>query len=126
SLGIAIFVGVESLVLYLWLIPRHGALGDAIATLVALTTYNVLKQWGLRNTAGIGLFDRSLVRIYGLIAASAAVLLLAVVLLDLPLVPGVVLAAVASLVVLRAGQRELDVTRTFPELARMPVLGRLM
>lgn len=107
------------------LIPTYGALGAAMATGVTLIAHNLFKQYGL-SMAGIEFFVWRYVRVYvSIIAATVAVL--AVQVLLRPATPVVLLlAAAASIAVFVVNRRLLDVTDTFPELKRVPLLRRLV
>jgi hypothetical protein len=108
------------------LIPAYGAVGAGVGTCVTLLGHNFLKQWALRRGTGISLLDRSHVRVYGSIVVATVLLGLVALIVDLPAVVAVVLALVASAAVLRINRSELRVSDTFPELARVPLLGRIL
>jgi O-antigen/teichoic acid export membrane protein len=113
-----------NVVLNLLLIPPLGALGAAIATGATLLAHNILKQAGL-SMAGIRIFERRYLRLYGVIAA-AAVAVLAIQVVVAPPAPIVLaLAALASAAVIVVSRRDLDLADTFPELQRIPFLRRL-
>jgi O-antigen/teichoic acid export membrane protein len=107
------------------LIPRFGALGAAVAVLATLLLHNVLKQAGLRGT-GVGVFDARYVRTYGTVVAGAAAVWLVQRVAQPPLAVGVIVAALVSLAVVRLNRRALRLAGTFPELARIPIVGRLV
>lgn len=139
---INVAAAVLNLVLNLALIPLYGALGAAIGTTITLITHNVLKQVGLNRTTGISLFDPRYLRVYVVIAVGALALLvvqaalgpfrgsaevgLGFVRLDLVFMAELGLAAVVSAVVFILTRSELRIEETLPELARIPVLGRLV
>jgi O-antigen/teichoic acid export membrane protein len=107
------------------LIPRWGALGAGIATMIALIVHNLFKQAGLKLGTGIHLFEWRYLRVYLVIALCTAGLL-AIQLATSPPVPlGLGLAALAALVVLLSNRRMLEVDQMFPEARRLPVLGWL-
>jgi O-antigen/teichoic acid export membrane protein len=108
------------------LIPRFDALGAAVANLTTLVVHNLLKQAGLRLSGGIELYRRELTPIYVAIVATAGLLFALQQVVAPPLVVGLVLAGVASLIVLMVARPRLDIMDTFPELGRMPYLGRLL
>jgi O-antigen/teichoic acid export membrane protein len=117
---------VLNVALNLALIPAHGALGAAVATAATLITHNALKQWGLRRGTGIDVFDRHYLRVYVIVLLAAGALAGVQLLLRPGLAVGLVLSAVASLAVLVANRRLLEVGSTFPELQRVPLLRRLL
>ncbi|MGD9750399.1 MAG: flippase [Acidimicrobiia bacterium] len=115
-----------NLAMNLVLIPRYGALGAAIANLATLAFHNVLKQVGLQLGTGVELFRRDMAGIYAAIVAHTVALLLVQSWLDPPFPVGVGLAGVASLSVLLFARRRLDLSATFPELSRLPLVGSLL
>jgi O-antigen/teichoic acid export membrane protein len=123
---ISVVAAVVNVALNLVLIPSHGAIGAGIATAATMVAHNVLKQAGLRRGTGISVFERRHGRVYVVIAAATAALLAA----QWALSPGPVLAlamvAVASGAVLRLSRRSLRIGDMFPELLRVPLLGRLV
>ena len=114
-----------NLALNLVLIPRYGALGAAIGTATALAVFNVAKQLGLWLVTGITPFDLKYGRVYATIAAGVGTLALLQRGLSLSLYPSLALVLLASLAILGANRRILRVGATFPELARLPLAGRL-
>jgi O-antigen/teichoic acid export membrane protein len=126
TVAINLTAAVANLVLNLTLIPRFGALGAAIATMSTMVFHNILKQAGLRRGTGIDLFAWQYLRVYVFVAAAAAALGLAQVLLHPPLWVGLPLAAIASLVVVVANRRLLQVQETFPEVLKLPFMRRLL
>jgi O-antigen/teichoic acid export membrane protein len=113
-----------NLVLNVVLIPRYGALGAALATAATLIAHNVGKQAGLRSV-GIALFPRRYLRLYGAVTVLSAGLLAVQYLADLPLLPGLALAGIASVAVVVVSRDQLDVNETFPELLRIPLVRRI-
>lgn len=121
-----IVVIIVSLGLGLLLVPRWGALGVGVANGTSLVFQNVITQIALRRTLGTAFIDRTYLRCYAIIVVVAAALWGLDVLLSPGLVVSLVLASAASLLVLLLNRRVLDLTDTFPELRRVPVLGRLL
>jgi O-antigen/teichoic acid export membrane protein len=116
---------VVNVALNVLLIPRYGALGAAMATGATLIAHNLFKQYGLRM-AGIDIFVWRYVRVYASIAVATVGVLAVQVLVRPGVLEVVALAAAASFGVFFVNRRLLDLTDTFPELKRVPVLGRLM
>lgn len=116
---------VGNLLLNAWLIPAHGPLGAAWGTAATVVGYNLLKHLALRRATGVELLPARYRSVYGTIAA-ASLAILAGAVLDLPLVPAAGVAAVAAAAVLWVGRRELAVDAMFPELLRVPLLGRFV
>jgi O-antigen/teichoic acid export membrane protein len=121
-----IVTAVIGLGLNLVLIPAYGALGAAIGTASGLILFNVLKQLGLRRGTGISVFDRRYAWVYAVIGAAAIGLAVIQVTVRPGIVPSLVLATLASLVVLALTRRALDVAGTFPEILRLPLMRRIL
>lgn len=107
------------------LIAMFGALGAAIGTTGILVIQNALYQLGLARRTPIRGFEPRYARTYLAIAAAAIGLLV----LDMAAAPPpyvmVFLAALASAILLLMNRDVLSVASTFPELRRIPILGRL-
>lgn len=124
--GVNVFVMALNIGLCFLLAPQYAATGVAAANCAALVTQNLMSQWALRRSMQTAFIDRSCVRCYLVIVACSLALWAFQVLVE----PGVVLcllaAGAASLIVLYASRSSLELTETFPELARIPILGRLL
>jgi O-antigen/teichoic acid export membrane protein len=114
-----------NVVLLLALIPAYGAMGAAIAMSAGLIAQNFLKQAGLRRHTGVDIFDRRYLGIYAAVIACTAGLWAIQAAVDPPLTVGLVLAALASALVLAVSRRQLRIAETFPELTRIPFARRL-
>ena len=115
-----------NIVLNLVLIPVLGPLGAAIGTSTTLVVHNILKQIGLNRATGISLFEPRYLRVYVVLAAGA-VGLLGVQLFWSPIfVVEFALAGLVSLVVFGLTRSELRIADTFPEITRIPVIGRIL
>jgi O-antigen/teichoic acid export membrane protein len=125
-----VFSNVGALVLNIGLafllIPRFGALGAAIAGGGTMVAQNIVNQVVLGRTLHAGGQGESFLRPYlviGLVTVGLGVL-------ELLVHPGIVVAvavtAVGSLVVLRVNRRAMRLASTFPELLRLPLLGRFL
>jgi O-antigen/teichoic acid export membrane protein len=117
---------VANLGLNLLLIPPYGALGAAIGTTSTLIFHNILKQTGLRLGTGINLFDRRYLKVYLVITLTALGLFLIQVLIDVPVYVSLILAGLASLLVVRLNRHLLNVEQTFPELLRLPLVRQIL
>jgi O-antigen/teichoic acid export membrane protein len=115
-----VVTAVINLLLNLFLIPRWGAVGAATGTLCALVIHNILKQTGLLLGTGISIFDWRYARTYVVIVAASASLLAFALLTSLPPWTSVVLAAVASVLVIRLNRSMLTLIHTFPEIMKLP------
>jgi O-antigen/teichoic acid export membrane protein/thymidylate kinase len=108
-----------------WLIPLHGAVGAAIASSGTIILRNVFYQSGLVATAHIGRFPRRAVKVYASVAAAVTVLgVLAWVSAGVVVMTAAV--AVTSLALAWLNRRYLQIGDTFPELAKVPLLGRVL
>ena len=115
-----------NLILLLALIPRLGALGAALATGITLLAFNSLKQYALYRVVGVRLFEWQYLRVYLTIVGATAALAAIQIVLDPPLIVGLVLVGIASLVVLMGGRHHLQLADTFPELGRVPLIRRII
>lgn len=111
--------------LCLWLIPRFGAVGGAVATSATIALRNLFYEVALIATTKVGAVPRAVLGIYASVLAGSAVLYLLLVLSGslAVLVPAVV---TVSVFLAWLNRRFLDVLGTFPELARVPLLVRLL
>jgi O-antigen/teichoic acid export membrane protein len=109
----------------LLLIPRYGALGAAIGTCGTLVAHNFFKQAGLALGTGISLFEWRHLKVYTVIGLSALGLLLIQIAFSPPALVSLVLAGLASALVILINRSSLAVGQTFPELLRFPLMRRL-
>lgn len=116
---------VANVVLNALLIPAHGAIGAAWGTAATVVVYNLLKHLALRRATGVELLPSRYAGVYATIGA-ASVAVGAVAVLDLPLVVALAVVAAGTAAVLAVGRRELAVDAMFPELLRVPLLGRFV
>jgi O-antigen/teichoic acid export membrane protein len=124
--NVSIAAAVGNVIVNLALIPAYGPIGAGIGTCVTLLGHNVLKQWGLRRGTGISVLDPHSRRTYGSILLGSLALLAVNVLLSPPVFVAFALAGVVSLAVVRFNRSELQVAETFPELSRIPLIGRIL
>jgi O-antigen/teichoic acid export membrane protein len=109
-----------------WWIPAYGALGAAAATTLSIIVQNLLHHWGLHRLTEVELFRPAYLGVYASLAAALAGLIAA----DHFLRPhwsveGLLVAGV-SLALLRFHRHTMDIRNVFPELGKLPVLGRLL
>jgi O-antigen/teichoic acid export membrane protein len=121
-----IFVFITAILSYLILIPPLGAVGGALAFAIAVVINNILYHIGLIRFTGTVFFDFSYLRVYAMIIGGTLALLLIQVVFSPPLFVTLPIAALISLVVLRANVRKLQVEEMFPELLKIPVIKRLV
>jgi len=114
-----ILAAVANVGLNLILIPRYGALGAAIGTTTTLILHNLLKQAGLALATGINIFEWSVLRVYVVISAAIAGLVVISALVELNIVAQIALAGAATLVVLLLNRDALRVGDTFPALLKL-------
>lgn len=126
SAVIAVVAALVNLVLLFTLIPEFGTPGAVAASAITLAFYNVLKQAGLRLGSGIPLFERQYLGLYLTIVAAAIVLFVGQQVIELGLIGALALALAATAVVLWVGRAELRIGQTFPEIRRIPLVGRLL
>lgn len=108
------------------LIPPMGPIGAAIGAVVGHVTFTLMKQLGLRATAGVTAFDVAQAGPYFTMAVATAGLVIVRVLwgdLSWLVLPA---AAVASLAVLMSARVKLSVSDTFPELGRFKLLRTIL
>jgi O-antigen/teichoic acid export membrane protein len=122
---INVLAAVGNLAINLILIPTYGPLGAAIGTTVTLLMFNVMKQLGLRGT-GVRLLPAELTRLYLAILAIPTAILVLQLTLEPPLLVGLVLGGLASVVVLRMARPSLRADETFPWLMRLPLIRSIV
>ncbi len=122
---INIATAVLGLLLALWLVPRYGAVGGAAATTAAIVIRNVMYQAGLIATTRIGLAPITAQRVYASVLGAVALLWAVRFLTSSPLVLVPAIAAAAAFLPW-LNRRFLDIAHTFPELARIPLLRRIL
>jgi O-antigen/teichoic acid export membrane protein len=124
--GVNLLVTVLNVAICLLLVQRYGAIGVALANMVALVVQNLLNQWALRRALKTAFIDRSCARCYLVIVLAIAALWLFRELVHPSLVTCLLAAAVASLLVLLAGRGAIELGGTFPELLRLPGIRRFV
>jgi O-antigen/teichoic acid export membrane protein len=121
-----VITAIANVGLNLLLIPRFGAVGAGIATASILVLHNVLKQLGLRFGTGISLFDPVYLPTYLSIAAGAGVVYAFYAYINSPLYVDLGALAVVSIAIFIANRRLMHLSGVFPELRRLPILGRFL
>jgi O-antigen/teichoic acid export membrane protein len=102
------------------LISRYDAVGAALAASVTFALVNLARQVGLRTRTQVGFLDRETAPLYVLVVVVTACYYAVLAALTPPLGVSVGLTALAVAAVLLAARRNLALTDTFPELARLP------
>lgn len=108
------------------LIPPFDAAGAAAATSLTLLVVNVIRQVGLARYTSIHGFVPEAWGPYAGMAAAAAVVIGVQFALSPPTPVSIVLVAVASAAVLALARHAMALAESFPELARLPLVGRLV
>lgn len=120
ALGALIAVGLA------WfLAAEHGALGAAIAISVGLVVQNLVCHVGLVWRTDLRLGQLTFWATYAAIAGAALALFVLSNVVG-PTAWLLVAVAAVTLALLRLFRRSLDIEATFPELARVPLLGALL
>jgi O-antigen/teichoic acid export membrane protein len=122
---INVCAAVANVALNLVLIPRYGPLGAACGTGGTLVVHNLLKQAGLRY-GGIRVFEWRYLRVYAAIVVGALALWGVQETFAPSFVLSLILAGLVSAAIFRIGRTELEIREVFPELLRLPVIGRVV
>jgi O-antigen/teichoic acid export membrane protein len=117
---------IVNLALVLALVPDFGPNGAAIATTVALVARNLFNQLLVVRLTPVSWFDLRYMGVYASVIVGWAALELLEWAVAPPLLAAYVVAAAISLAALRLNRRPLAIADTFPELVRVPLLGRLL
>jgi O-antigen/teichoic acid export membrane protein len=122
----ALLTAAGTVALDLLLIPPLGALGAAIAAAAALIGQNIYYQVALHRTTPVAGFHVRYAAVYGAISIGAAAILFMQLLLHPPLVLSAATVAILTFCLIGIFRGELRLGATFPELRRLPGLGRLV
>lgn len=112
--------------LLLWLCPRHGPLGAAIAVSLARLTGTGLRHAVLLRVPGFETVPVTQKRIWWRILLANVAIGAVGWVWPLPLPVLVVVVGIVALALLRSTAHLLDISRSFPELLRIPLLARLV
>ncbi|HEX6248373.1 MAG TPA: oligosaccharide flippase family protein [Nocardioidaceae bacterium] len=121
-----VFVAVLNIALCFLFAPQLAAVGIALANCIALVSQNLLNQWVLRGSLGTGFIARGSLGAYGVIALGAGTLWAFQLLASPGFVVSLVAAGLVSFAVLMGSRNALRLGESFPELLRLPLLGRLL
>ena len=111
----------------LLLIPHYGAVGAAVATSAGLIVQNLLRQLGLwRASGGISFFEKRLASFFLVLGSSAISLYLIQLFISNNIYVALTLAVTVSAFVLWLVKKHLRIADTFPEILRLPIVGRLL
>jgi O-antigen/teichoic acid export membrane protein len=117
---------IVMVVLNLLLIPRFGALGAAIATSAGVILQCLFRQAGLWLGCGIDFFAMRYARFFLMLCCSALGLYCIQAVTPSNVYFAVLMASAASVLVLWLVKKQLRIADTFPEVLRLPLLGRLL
>ena len=91
-----------------------------------LVIQNVLYQWALSRVAGIHAFPGRYRGVYLTLVVTLLALHVIAAMVKVSLITGLVLAAIASLLVFWVNRDRMDIQRTFPEILRVPFMRQLL
>lgn len=109
-----------------FLIPAHGALGAAAGITCGLVLQNVLHHVGLQRFTEVELLRAKYLWVYASLALVLALLWGLDLALDPPVWLEAGLVAGSGLFLLRLHRRTMNILSVFPELAKLPALGRFL
>ncbi len=117
---------IIAVVLNVLLIPLYGAVGAAVATASAMITQNLLYLLTMQLTTSIGKLHWKYAQVYLSFALIGVLLIVVQRLLSPPLFVGLLFVAAASAGAVALNRHTLAAGTMFPELTRVPLLGRLL
>jgi O-antigen/teichoic acid export membrane protein len=111
----------------LLLIPRYGAVGAAVATSAGMITQNLLRQLALwRGGCGVSFFEKRYASFFVVLGSSALGLYLIQLFMPNNVYIAFTTAFAVSAFVLWLVKKHLKIADTFPEILRLPLVGRLL
>jgi O-antigen/teichoic acid export membrane protein len=111
----------------LLLIPRYGAIGAAVATSAGLILQSLLRQLSLwLGGGGVSFFEKRYASFFLMLGSSAVGLYLIQFFTPNNIYIALTLAIAVSTFVLWLVKKHLKIADTFPEILRVPVVGRLL
>ncbi len=111
----------------LLLIPRYGAIGAAVATSAGLIVQSLLRQLSLWHAGGgISFFEKRYASFFLMLGSSAVGLYLIQFFTPNNIYIALTLALAVSTFVMWLVKKHLRIADTFPEILRVPVVGRLL
>ncbi len=117
---------IASVLLNLLLIPHYGAIGAAVGTSAGLILSCLLRQLGLRRGSGISFFEMRYAP-YFLVLGSNFIALSAIQLVaHCNFYVAMILTLADSVLVLWLVRKQLRIGDTFPEILRLPLVGRFL
>jgi O-antigen/teichoic acid export membrane protein len=111
----------------LLLIPHYGAIGAAVATTTGLIMQDLLRQLALwRWSCGVSFFEKRYASFFVVLGSSALGLYLIQLFVPNNVYIALTLAFAVSAFVLWLVKKHLKIADTFPEILRLPLVGRLL
>lgn len=118
---------ITIIVFNLLLIPRYGALGAATATAAGMIAQALLRQLVLwRCGGGISFFETRFASFFLVLGPTAFALCLSQLFMSSNIYFTLTLAVAVSAFVLWLAKKHLNIAEIFPEILRLPLLGRLL
>ena len=117
---------VLALALDFLLIPRFGAIGGAFAATITLCLHMILNQLGLVLAGGISMIHGPYLRLLALFVAATTTMYVVQEQWSLSVYVAVPVAAALVLLVVYLSRDLLQVPETFPEIVKVPVVGRAL
>ena len=122
NIGAALF----NLVLSAAVAASWGAIGIAVANCSTMIGLNLANQAVLARSLRSGLVDRSYLLPYVRLLVCVAALVAVELIFHPGLLVAIAVTALVGLVLLRISRRDLRLSETFPEVTRIPLVGRLI
>ena len=110
----------------LWWIPRGGAAGAAATVALVVSLKGVLCSIALYRATGLHPFKEGLADVYAVVALATSALVVSRPFVHHSLVASAAVSLAIALGVLTYSRNRLALGETFPELARLPAIGRLV
>ena len=123
--SVDLITAAASLAATVLLIREYGAVGAAVGTTLSFLLQTVFYQWGLRTQTTVLAIDPRFVRPYVSIAIGTVAAVLLERTLEPPLLVGIVLVGLISLIVFAINRHSLRVVETYPELGRFRLMRRI-
>ena len=117
---------VVGLVLLVALVPPYEAVGAAVATTVTFVLLNLVRQVGLGRLTDVHALDREALLPYAALTGATLPVVAIQLVLSPPVWAGAVLVVAAIAGVGLVVRRRRGIADTFPEFARIPLVGRLV
>ena len=110
----------------LLLIPRYGVWGAAVATCGTQILQNLINQFGIMRKTSVRPFPRRCLLTYATVLLATLTLVQIQRLWAPPIALGLGMTAMFTVLVIGVSRKQLDLTNTIPQLARFPLLARVL